>query len=424
MCGELGAAAVRGLQGDQLSDPTAVLACAKHFAGDGGTSYGSGTFGNKLLDQGDTRVDEATLRRLHISPYLPAIAAGVGSIMPSYNSWNGLKCSGNKYLLTDVLKNELGFEGFLVSDWNAIDQVDPDYKVAVEKSVNAGIDMAMAPNTYKKFFDALKELVEEGRVPMSRIDDAVTRILRVKYAMGLLDKQRSQLADRRLQASFGSADRRQLAREAVRKSLVLLKNDGQTLPLSKHLGRIHVAGSCADNLGNQCGGWTIKWQGQSGEVTPGGTTILAAIKQAVAESTDVTFSKDGRGAEGADVGIVIVGEMPYAEGDGDDPDLALSDADVAAVYNMKATGIPVVVIVVSGRPLMLGEVADEADALVAAWLPGTEGAGVADVLFGEYAPTGKLSVTWPQSIDEVPINLGDEVYEPLFPYDYGLTYGE
>jgi beta-glucosidase len=424
VCGELGAAAVRGLQGDRLSDPTAVLACAKHFAGDGGTSFGTGQHGNKLLDQGDTRIDEAALRQIHISPYPPTIAAGVGSIMPSYNSWNGLKCTGNKFLLTDVLKNELGFEGFLISDYNAIDQVDPDYKIAVEKSINAGIDMAMAPDTYKKFFDTLKELVEEGTVPMSRIDDAVTRILRVKYAMGLLDKDRSQLADRQLQASFGSAERREVARDAVRQSLVLLKNDHQTLPLSKQTGRIHVAGSSADDIGNQCGGWTIKWQGESGDVTPGGTTILEAIKKAVPNESAVTFSEDGSGAEGADVGVVVVGETPYAEGNGDDGDLALSEEDLQAVHNMKAAGIPVVVIVISGRPLILGDVLDEADALVAAWLPGTEGDGVAEVLFGEYAPTGKLSITWPRSVDQLPINVGDEDYDPLFPYGYGLTYGQ
>ena len=276
------------------------------------------------LDQGNTQVDEATLRRVHLAPYLPSIDAGVGTIMPSYSRWNGVKCSGNKFLLTDVLKNELGFEGFLISDYNAIDQIDPDYKNAVEISVNAGMDMAMAPNTYKQFYNTLLELVKEGRVPMSRIDDAVTRILRVKAAAGLLDKNRSQLADRSLHKSFGSPEHRAVAREAVRKSLVLLKNDGDVLPLAKTASRIHVGGKSADDIGNQCGGWTVQWQGESGDVTTGGTTILEAIKDTVADGTQVTFAKDGSGAKGADVGVLVIGEPPYAEGNGDTAELALA----------------------------------------------------------------------------------------------------
>ena len=422
---ELGAAAIHGYQGKRLSDPLSVLACAKHYVGDGGTLPGTGTFnGEKGIDQGDMRVDEATLRRVHLKPYVAAVDAGVGTIMPSYNSWNGLKCSANKYLLTDVLKDEMGFEGFLISDYNAIDQVADDYKEAVEKCINAGMDMVMVPTNYRNFIRDLKELVDEGRVPMSRIDDAVTRILRVKFAMGLMDKDRSLMADPSLAADFGSPTHRALAREAVRQSLVLLKNEGQTLPLSKEAARIHVAGKNADNIGNQCGGWTIKWQGQSGDVTPGGTTILKAIKDAVGAGTQVTFSADGTGADGADVGVVVIGETPYAEGNGDDADLALDDQDVAAVRNMHAAGIPVVVVLVSGRPLILGEVLDEANAMVAAWLPGTEGEGVADVLFGDYPPTGKLSFSWPRSLDQIPINVGDQPYDPLFPYGFGLKYGE
>jgi beta-glucosidase len=420
----LGPAAVRGYQGASLSDPLSILACAKHYVGDGGTSPGTGGFNDEGLDQGDTRVDEATLRSIHLKPYIPAIAAGVGSIMPSYSSWNGVKCSANKFLLTDVLKNELGFGGFLISDFNAVDQLADDYKDAVEISINAGMDMVMEPDQYQEFIQDLKELVEEGRVPMSRIDDAVTRILRVKFAMGLMDKNRSHLADRSLQSEFGSAAHRVLAREAVRQSLVLLKNEGQTLPLSKKVAHICVAGRCADNIGNQCGGWTIDWQGKNGEVTPGGTTILAAIKAAVAADSKVTFSGDGTEAEGADVGVVVIGETPYAEGNGDSLDLALAEEDVAAVKNMKKAGIPVVVVLISGRPMILGDVLDEADALVAAWLPGTEGQGVADVLFGDYAPTGKLSFTWPRSADQLPINVGDKRYDPLFKYGFGLTYGK
>ena len=222
-------------RGQSLSDPLSVLACAKHFIGDGGTAYGSAKPQNdkdhRVLDQGDTRVDEATLRRIHLPGYVSTVHAGVGTIMPSYSSWNGVKCSANKHLLTDMLKQELGFEGFLISDYNAIDQIDPDYKKDAEISINAGMDMVMLTDKYPEFFKDLKELVDEGKVPMSRIDDAVTRILRVKFALGLMDKDRSPLADRSLQKSFGSAEHRAVARQAVRESLVLLKNEKKTLPL-------------------------------------------------------------------------------------------------------------------------------------------------------------------------------------------------
>ncbi|MCH8962670.1 MAG: glycoside hydrolase family 3 C-terminal domain-containing protein, partial [Bacteroidetes bacterium] len=221
--------------------------------------------------------------------------------------------------------------------------------------------------------------------------------------------------------AFGSAEHRQLAREAVRQSLVLLKNNG-VLPLSKQTARIHVAGKNADDIGNQCGGWTIEWQGQSGEVTPGGTTILAALRKAASDGVEVTFSADGSGGAGADVGVVVVGEEPYAEGFGDAVDLSFDEADRAAVAAMKAAGIPVVVVVVSGRPLILGEVLEQADALVAAWLPGTEGDGVADVLFGDYPPTGKLPYSWPRSMDQILVNIGDANYDPLFAYGFGLSY--
>ncbi len=420
---ELGGAAVRGLQGSDLSGPTSVLACAKHFAGDGGTSWNPSVAGARPhapLDQGDTRVDEATLRRVHLPGYVTALAAGVGSIMPSYSSWNGEKCSGNKHLLTDILKTDLGFEGFLISDYNAIDQLPGDYAAQVRQSINAGMDMVMAPQRYKEFFTTLKGLVEKGDVPMSRIDDAVTRILRIKFAMGLMDPKRSPLADRRLQATFGSEVHRELARHAVAESLVLLKNEKGALPLARTAKRIHVAGRNADNLGNQCGGWTIDWQGQSGTPTLG-TTILQGIRN-VAPRTKVTYTEDGSGAEGADVGVVVVGETPYAEGFGDRADLSLSKDDVAAIENVKKAGIPLVLVVVSGRPLILGDAAGAADAIVAAWLPGSEGDGVADVLFGDYKPTGKLAFTWPKSMDQLPLHIGSPSYEPLFAYGFGLTY--
>lgn len=418
---ELGAAAVRGYQRGDLSDSLAVLATAKHYLGDGGTLPGTATFGDSTgLDQGDMRLPEEEVRRIHLYPYRAAVDAGVGSIMPSYSSWNGEKMSGNEYLLTDVLKGELGFDGFLISDYNAIQQLDPDFKTAIGISINAGMDMAMIPNDYREYIQLLTELVEEGVVPQSRIDDAVRRILRVKADMGLLAEDADPLAHRALQAEFGSAEHREVAREAVRKSLVLLKNEGDVLPLSG-AGRIHVAGVAADDIGIQSGGWTIDWQGGVGEITPGGTTILEGI-QAAAADAEVTYDVDGASAAGADVGIIVIGERPYAEGVGDDMDLSLDSAEVATVRAVADAGIPVVVVLISGRPLIIDDVLETADAFVAAWLPGTEGAGVADVLFGDYAPTGTLSFTWPRSTDQIPINVGDEEYDPLFPLGYGLSY--
>ncbi|MEN6334296.1 MAG: glycoside hydrolase family 3 protein [Phycisphaerales bacterium] len=437
----LGAAETRGMQGDLIS-PLAVAACAKHYIADGGTvpasngrggQAGDNNFGGTAqagrsgvrvsLNAGNVPIDEAPLRKIHLPPYIAAVKAGVTTIMPSYSSWNGVKCSASKRLLTEILKDEIGFEGFLISDYSAIDQIDPkDYKGSIAISINAGMDMAMVPNRFVEHITKLKELVQEGKVPMSRIDDAVTRILRVKFAMGMMDKNRSQLADRSLWKDFGSAEHREVARQAVRESLVLLKNDKKTLPLSKQAPRIHVAGKTADNIGNQCGGWTIDWQGKSGDVTTGGTTILAAIKKTVSAGTKVTFSQDGTGAEGAAVGVVVVGEKPYAEGNGDNGELTLDAADLAAIDNMKKAGIPVVVLLVSGRPMIVTDTIAKVDAFVATWLPGTEGQGVADVLFGDYKPTGKLSFTWPRSIDQVPINVGDKAYDPLFKFGYGLTY--
>jgi beta-glucosidase len=398
---EVAGPAVRGLQGTNLADPLAVLACAKHFVGDGGTAWGSTKTG---LDQGDTRVDEATLRRVHMQGYITAIEAGVGSIMPSYNSWNGLKCSASKKLLTDILKGELKFEGFLISDYNAIDQITKDYKEAIGIAINAGMDMAMVPQRYREYFKDLKELVEEGKVPMSRIDDAVTRILRVKFAMGMMDEKFKPAADRSLQKTFGGPEHRAIARQAVRESLVLLKNDHKVLPLKK-TAKIFVAGKNADNLGNQCGGWTIDWQGKSGDVTSGGTTILAAMR---AVDAQVAYAKDGEGAKGAGAtaGVVVIGETPYAEMRGDREKLAVAAEDVAAVKSVKAAGVPVVVVVVSGRPIELGEVAGMADAIVAAWLPGTEGAGVADVLFGDAKFRGKLGFGWKDPAWKVGYGLG------------------
>jgi beta-glucosidase len=388
---ELGVASVRGLQGKELSaDPVTVLACAKHYIGDGGTQGG--------VDQGNTVCDEATLRRLFLPPYRATVKAGVGSIMVSYSSWDGQKMHGNKHLLTDVLKGELGFRGFLVSDWAAIDQLSPDYKADIEQSINAGLDMIMIPNgpgkanNYVEFIQDLKELVAAGKVPQSRIDDAVRRILRIKFQMGLFQ---STAVDPVLTAAIGSPEHRAVARECVRESLVLMKNNNHALPLSKGIKHLAVAGVGADDLGMQCGGWTIDWQGRRGEVTPGGTTILAAIRKTVSPDTKVSYSADGSDLAGADAVVVVVGETPYAEMKGDRTDLNLSAEDKALVAKASASGAPVVTILLSGRPLVLGPALDESTAFVAAWLPGTEGLGVTDALFGDYKFTGSLPRPWP-----------------------------
>ena len=411
---ELGAAAVRGFQGQRLSDPNSVLACAKHFIGDGGTQNG--------VDQGNDICDEATIRRLYLPPYQAAIKAGVGSIMVSYSSWNGKKMHGNKYLLTDVLKGELGFKGFLVSDWAAIDQLSPDYKADVENSINAGMDMVMIPNgpgqpnNFVEFIDDLKQLVYEKRVSMTRIDDAVRRILRIKFAMGSFENP---YPDPALTAAIGSAEHRAVARECVRQSVVQLKNENHALPLSKALKHLVVIGAAADDIGIQCGGWTISWQGQAGNTTHGGTTILAAIRNTVSPGTQVTFSPDGRDLQGADAVIAVVGELPYAEMKGDRTDLRLGAADLVLVDKARSLGAPVITVLLSGRPLILGSALEASDGFLAAWLPGTEGQGIADVLFGDYKPTGKLPRQWPRNRDGTTTAANHASgNDPLFPFGF------
>ena len=418
----MAAAAVRGLQTDRLGGPTSILACAKHFIGDGGTKWGTGL--KEKLDQGDTQISEQELREIHLPAYLPALEAGVGTIMPSYNQVNGEYCSVSKYLLTDLLKNELGFKGFLISDWQALEKMGDDYKSNIIASINAGMDMVMVPGaakyggqTYTNFIKLLIESVNEGSVSEKRINDAVARILKVKFEMGLFERPYS---DKELLSMVGSKEHRKIAREAVKQSLVVLKNDG-VLPLSKDLGHIHVSGKNADDLGNQCGGWTISWQGESGPITKG-TTIYEATQVAVSSFTNVTYSKDGSGAKGADVGIVIIGETPYAEMEGDRESLVLDKKDLAAINRIRKAGVPVVVIIISGRPLIITDELDKWSGLIAAWLPGSEGRGVSDVIFGDYNPTGRLSVTWPRTMEQIPINFGDNDYDPLFEYGYGLSY--
>ncbi|GAB4366164.1 MAG: glycoside hydrolase family 3 N-terminal domain-containing protein [Calditrichia bacterium] len=406
----MAAAGVRGFQGEDLADPATILACAKHFVGDGGTTGGR--------DQGNTQVDEQTLRDLHMAGYRAAINAGVGSIMVSFSSWNGQKMHGNKYLLSDVLKGELGFEGFLISDWSATYQLPGDFATQIETAINAGLDMIMVPHEYERFITTLIDLVQQGRVAQSRIDDAVRRILTIKFRLGLFERP---FTDRSYTGSVGSAAHRQLARECVRQSLVLLKNENQILPLAKDSLKIVVAGKNADNLGHQCGGWSITWQGSSGNITIG-TTILQGIRQAVGPHSVVEFSQDGSNATGADVAIAVIGETPYAEGAGDRDDLSLDGEDMACLNNLKAAGVPIVVVLISGRPLIIEPILGDVSAFIAAWLPGSEGAGVADVLFGDYAPRGKLSHSWPHNMAQIPINFSDPDYQPLFRLGYGLTY--
>ena len=417
----LAAAYLVGLQGNDLADPSTVLGTPKHFVGDGGTVWGTGSSGY-TIDQGDTKVDEETLRAIHLPPYQAAIDAGAQSIMVSFSSWNGTKMHGNAYLITDVLKNELGFEGFVVSDWGGIDQIDRDYYTAVVSAINAGVDMNMVPYHYVRFIETMKQAVENGDITEERIDDAVRRILTVKFSLGLFENPygHDELLD-----TVGSDAHRELAREAVQKSLVLLKND-DVLPLASDTPVIFVAGRAGDNVGLQCGGWTIEHQGGSGSITPG-TTILEAIEQTVSGEVTVIYDRSGNfsdvvGDDGkpatADVGIVVVGEQPYAEGRGDNWEPALIWDDLKAIERTAEQSEKLVVVLLSGRPLIITNEVDNWDALVAAWLPGTEGQGVVDGLFGLSPINGKLSFEWPASLAQVPLGMSDDA--PLFPLGYGL----
>jgi len=420
----LGAAYVRGLQNAaaqaDLSHPTSVLATPKHFIGDGGTRWGTSPIPDFKIDRGDMQVDEAELRALYLPPYQAAIAAGAQSIMVSFNSWNGVKMHAQKYLLTDVLKGELGFEGFLVSDWQAIDEIPGDSYSDVVTAVNAGLDMIMVPYDYRAFIENARRAAENGDIPMERIDDAVRRILTVKFKMGLFERP---FSDPALLDQVGAPEHRELARRAAAKSLVLLKNDGRVLPLSKETGLLFVGGIAADNMGIQCGGWTIEWQGKMGDILPG-VTILEAVQAAAADPASVRYDPKGLfakeiGADGqpavAEVGIAVVGEAPYAEGLGDRADLSLSAADIALIQAMRERSRKLVVILISGRPLIITEQLPLADAWVAAWLPGSEGQGVADVLFGDLPFTGRLPYTWPRSMDQIL-----DRQSPLFPLGFGL----
>ncbi|MEU7700023.1 glycoside hydrolase family 3 N-terminal domain-containing protein [Streptomyces sp. NPDC039028] len=420
---------INGMQGARngkdLVRNDKVLTSAKHFVGDGGTAFGSSTTGSYTIDQGVTEVTRAELEAVHLAPFAEAVKRGTGTVMPSYSSLDILgdeqgpvKMHANAQMINGVLKDRMGFEGFVVSDWQAIDQIPGDYPSDVRTSVNAGLDMIMVPTNYQEFTRTLTSEVESGRITTARIDDAVARILTQKFRLGLFEKP---YADTSNLPSIGSAEHRAVAREAVAKSQVLLKNEGSVLPL-KPSQKVYVAGSNADDLGNQAGGWTISWQGASGRTTTG-TTILEAMRKAAPEA-GIGWSKDASApTDGYDVGVVVVGETPYAEGFGDvgnGHDLELTAADKAAVDKVCAA-MPCAVLVVSGRPQLVGDRLPAVDALVASWLPGTEGDGVADVLYGKRPFTGRLPVSWPKSEAQLPLNVGDLRYDPQYPYGWGLT---
>lgn len=416
---------VEGYQGEDLAANTSVLATAKHFVGDGGTAYGTSTTENYLLDQGVTTLTEEELRAIHLAPFKAAVDAGVGSVMASFSSTDlgdgPVKAHADSYLINDVLKGELGFDGFVVSDWQGVDQIDGDYAKAVRTAINAGIDMVMVPFEYRRFIDTLLAEVDSGGVSEERIDDAVSRILTQKFALGLFE---APFADTTGAADIGSDEHRAVARHVAAASQTLLRNDDDLLPLTGDEA-IYLAGSGADSLGRQMGGWTASWQGTVDAVTEG-TSILAGIEE-VAPNAAITYSENAtEPIGGADVGIVVVAEDPYAEGIGDagagEHDMRLSEADADAVDTVCAA-VACVVIVVSGRPIELTSHLAEVDALVAAWLPGSEGAGVADPLFGGTPYGGRLPVTWTRSNDQEPMNAGDPIYDPLFPLGFGLQTG-
>ncbi|KAL5765357.1 hypothetical protein ACOSP7_015974 [Xanthoceras sorbifolium] len=404
-----------------VAGKTKVAACAKHYVGDGGTTKG--------INENNTVTNLNGLLSIHMPAYYNAISKGVATVMVSYSSWNGKKMHANHDLVTGFLKNKLKFRGFVISDWQGIDRITSpphaNYSYSVQAGVNAGIDMIMVPYQFTEFIDDLTSQVKKNIVPMSRIDDAVKRILRVKFVMGLFENP---LADFSLVNQLGSQEHRELAKEAVRKSLVLLKNgkyaDKPLLPLPKKATKILVAGSHADNLGYQCGGWTITWQGLGGNDLTVGTTILNAVKNTVDPSTQVVYNENPDTnfvkSNGFSYAIVVVGEPAYAETFGDSLNLTISEPGPSTINNV-CGAVKCVVVVISGRPVVIQPYLAKIDALVAAWLPGTEGQGVADVLFGNYGFSGKLARTWFKTVDQLPMNVGDAHYDPLFPFGFGLT---
>ena len=415
---------IEGLQGkigdkDWLRGPH-IIATAKHFLGDGGTSGGK--------DQGDALMPEAQLRDLFSPPYLPALDAGVQSVMVSFSSWNGVKMHGNRSLMTGVMKDRWNFDGFLVGDWNGHGQVAGCTATDCPQSVIAGLDMFMAPDSWKELYRTTLAHAKDGTLPMARLDDAVRRILRVKIRAGLFEAGKP--SARPYGGRFdllGGKEHRALAREAVRESLVLLKNAGGLLPL-KPGGSILVAGDGADNLTKQTGGWTLSWQGTDTKRSdfPNAQSIWEGIDAAVkAAGGTATLSADGRYSAKPDVAIVVFGEDPYAEFQGDRPDVGYDDAkNLALLRSLKAAGVPTVAVFLSGRAMWVNPFLNTSDAFVAAWLPGSEGGGVADVLFGKADFRGKLPYSWPKASDQTAVNIGDGNYDPLFAYGFGLNFAD
>jgi beta-glucosidase len=405
----LGAAEVRGFQWD-LGGPAAVLATAKHFAADGGTEGG--------VDRGDAQLGEGELFDTHIYPYLPSLAAGAGSVMASFSSINGEPMHANRQLITEYLKGELDFDGFVVSDWGAVKLLPGDSGEQIASAINAGIDMVMVPDDYQAFIRQLAVQIEEGTVPMERIDDAVYRILLAKFRMGLFEHP---FADPELEAAVGSGQHRELARTAVARSLVLLKNDG-VLPIADG-ERILVAGAFADDIGAQSGGWTLEWQGRRGNDNEGTGIVEALRGRFGSESVDYIADVGDLPRDAAEEYALIVyvtGEEPYAEMMGDRDALSLTPVQIAGFRRLETTGIPVAVLIISGRPVLLGAIAADAAAIVACWLPGTEGAGIADVLAGDLPFTGSLPYAWPGDEAGFVQNLAAEAY--AFPRGFGLAY--
>ena len=419
---------VQGTIGDDFLQHHRRIATAKHFVGDGGTEKG--------VDQGHTWISEQELRDIHAPGYFSAIESGVQSVMASFNSWQGLRLHGHKYLLTDVLKEQMGFDGFVISDWNGHRYVEGCSMVQCPDAINAGIDVLMVAEHFEPFFHNTVRQVKQGIIPMERLNDAVSRFLRAKIRWGLLDRGKpSERAESALIKEFNSHQHRELAREAVRKSLVLLKNNDELLPLSPKQ-HILVAGDAANSMAKQLGGWSLSWNGTDNKNSdfPAATTIYQGIKQQVeAAGGSVQFSEKGHYQGKPDVAVVVIGEPPYAEWTGDRQHLEyqLNDKqDLQLLKKLKSAGIPVVTVFISGRPLWVNKELNASDAFVAAWLPGTEGQGVADVLLTDssgqrqYDFTGKLSFSWPKTDIQYQLNYQDPDYDPLFAYGYGLSYGQ
>jgi beta-glucosidase len=409
----LGAAAVRGYQGpidgSGLKRSSYILATAKHYLGDGGTAGG--------VDQGDVRMSEEALRAMFLPPYEAAIRAGVGSVMVSFSSWSGVKMHQHGYLINDVLKGELGFGGVVLSDWAGIKQLPGSHADQIALAVNAGIDMVMVPDTWREFIRDMLLLIQRGDIAQERVDEAVYRILLAKFRLGLFE---APLADRELLPLVGSSEHRALARRAVAESVVVLKNDG-LLPLNPTGLRIGLVGQAADDIGYQCGGWTISWQGSAGPITEG-TTILQGLRQALSDPSLLTHAKRASDLGPVDIAIVVAAEPPYAEGKGDDKRLIFPSAADADIRELADRGIPVLTLLISGRPLVINDALKRSSAFAAVWLPGSEGAGIVDIILGKHKPTGRLPFTWFDGVEAIPVNAREAGPGVLFPFGYGLSW--